>query len=214
MPYAWSYGQHPAFMQLIDDPLKGVGITVVGKDPNPTLTSVFSESLNARYNQFFFNGFTETYSEKFQLIDTLSAGQVLFSFGAKPEFWVLQGTLINDQFNNWTQKMRFAWENDIRMTKLIERGKILEITIPALALAFTCYPVALNLSHSDTNEAATSFVIQFFKRTWRMLPTITLRSNDAHTALLDSVLHLKGVSVATQLSDVAFGPPNITNTGG
>jgi hypothetical protein len=144
----------------------------------------------AIYNQFFIKQIQEAYNEKFQLTDTLSTGQALFSFGEKPEIWSIQGQLINDNVNNWLMKFREAWHSKLRISKLVESSSFLRITIPEIRLVVDCYPVGLTINHSDETSVLPSFGMQFYVKSVQSMPNQRLSINDATTAYLNTTLSL------------------------
>lgn len=163
----------------------------------PTLENIFGN--NASYNQFFLKGLEESRNEKFQLVDTPAQGQTLFSFGEKPEFWTIRGQLLNDSINDWTNKFRVAWINHMRLNQLTRTGRYMEVHIPAIRLMFTCYPVALSLSHADESETVTNFAMMVFKRSEKVLPNLSYTKQDAKAAMLNTLLSLDNKSVLLEV---------------
>lgn len=182
-------GHTSSYFRLMNDPLTAKPAEFInsGKE-QPTLKNPFGSG--AIYNQFFIKRLDETHSEKFQLTDTISSGQALFSFGEKPEFWTIQGQLINDSLNNWLTKFREAWKHYLRISKLVEHGQFLRIALPAIRLTVDCYPVALSLSHADESESISTFSMQFFVKDWTSWSNINLSINDGTTAYLNSMLSM------------------------
>ena len=182
-------GHTSSYFRLMNDPLTAKPAEFInsGKE-QPTLKNPFGSG--AIYNQFFIKRLDETHSEKFQLTDTISSGQALFSFGEKPEFWTIQGQLINDSLNNWLTKFREAWKHYLRISKLVEHGQFLRIALPAIRLTVDCYPVALSLSHADESESISTFSMQFFVKDWTSWSNINLSINDGTTAYRNSMLSM------------------------
>jgi hypothetical protein len=198
-------GHTSSYFRLMNDPLTAKPAEFInsGKE-QPTLKNPFGSG--AIYNQFFIKRLDETHSEKFQLTDTISSGQALFSFGEKPEFWTIQGQLINDSLNNWLTKFREAWKHYLRISKLVEHGQFLRIALPAIRLTVDCYPVALSLSHADESESISTFSMQFFVKDWTSWSNINLSINDGTTAYLNSMLSM--LSVDSKKSSKTAGAPD------
>lgn len=198
-------GHTSSYFRLMNDPLTAKPAEFInsGKE-QPTLKNPFGSG--AIYNQFFIKRLDETHSEKFQLTDTISSGQALFSFGEKPEFWTIQGQLINDSLNNWLTKFREAWKHYLRISKLVEHGQFLRIALPAIRLTVDCYPVALSLSHADESESISTFSMQFFVKDWTSWSNINLSINDGTTAYLNSMLSM--LSLDSKKSTKTSGAPD------
>lgn len=199
-----------SYFSLMDEPysvqVKSAEASKGGTE-KPSIANPFAGG--ARYNQFFLQGLDESHSEKFQLIDTLSSGQVIFSFGKKPEFWTIRGQLLNDAANNWTSKMRQLWESQIRISKLAETGKYLRVAVPATRIVFNGYPVALTLSHNTENEALTNFAMMIFIRGWETMPNITLTMKTGAAEILNSVVAFQGYEIKELISQQAVAPSSL-----
>lgn len=169
-----------------------VGTSLLNASVNtstPDFDNPFDANNSSRYNQFILRGLKESYSEKFQIVETL-AGQVNFSFDEKPEVWSIYGNLINDVWSNWLTKFRQVWKESIRMSKLVEKGFFLNVVIPSLRLSFNCYPIALSVDHNPENEALPTFSMSMIIVSTRNIPSIQYNVRSASVSILESFVYL------------------------
>lgn len=142
----------------------------------PSVDTPFKAGDSTRiYNQFSLNTLTETHQEKFQIEDTMSEGQVAFSFGRAPNSWMVSGTLINDRLHDWYAKFRELWDKHIRASQLIANGSVLLLVIPSAKLAIECYPVMLSMPSNVQTEVTVPFSMSFFVKDFRTTPGIQNR---------------------------------------
>jgi hypothetical protein len=144
----------------------------------------------ARYNQFILKGLQESHNEKYQIMDTLTEGQVIFSFDRKPEIWSLTGVLLNDIYSNWLGKFRHVWHEHLRISQLVKNGKYARFVIPSLQIAFNGYPIGLNLQHVSEQETAASFSMAVFIREVKMFETFPFDTSTAVPELAGALLGL------------------------
>lgn len=149
--------------------------TSLGKINNNDLPSLDDPFENGYiFNQFCVTGINETYNEKYQLVDTLSEGQILFIFGRRPEVWTLSGLLINDKIHNQVAKFRELWENHIRAGVLANKNQYLKITSPISSIEINCYPLGLSIFTSVENENIVPFNMQFYLRNHKNLVDVEI----------------------------------------
>lgn len=195
----------PAYIKLIPDLASPVSFDdTVGEDVriNDTSTktppSISDPFVNGyRYNQFTLNTLAESHNERYQLVDSMDQGQVIFSFGKKPEIWAISGSVINDVYNNWLTKLREVWEEHLRLSKLVQKGKYARIVIPSQRLAFNCYPIGLTITHGDSNESLPSFTMALFIREYKSLSVFPFKTNSASANILQNLLYLDGVDTGS-----------------
>lgn len=201
----FTQSEKPAYIKLIDDIAAPVSFDETLLEDNkpsgtssktpPKLSDPFVEGYS--YNQFSLQSFMETHNEKYQLIDSMDHGQVLFSFGEKPEFWSISGIVLNDIYNNWLAKLREVWRDHLRLSKLVEKGKYARISIPSQRIAFNGYPVGLTLSHSENTEQIVGFTMLIFVREYKNFTVFPFNTNSANAQLISNLLYLDGVNSGT-----------------
>lgn len=201
----------PAYIKLIPDLASPVSFddTVtedikINDTSTKTPPSISDPFINGyRYNQFTVNSLTESHNERYQLVDSMDQGQVIFSFGKKPEIWAISGQVINDVYNNWLTKLREVWDEHLRLSKLVQKGKYARVVIPSQRLAFNCYPISLTITHSDINETLPSFSMAMYIREYKNLSVFPFKTNSASANLLQNLLYLDGVDTGSYSNNKA-----------
>lgn len=115
--------EQPAIIRLVQRPTPGLPPS--GKDPKETDTTDGGRNRKPWVNlippntKFFLESVTENREEKVQIIDTFGEF-VAFFFGARPEVYTYQGTLLNSMNHNWKNEFMMNYEHFLRGSQAVK----------------------------------------------------------------------------------------------
>lgn len=147
-------GSELSFMRIVKNNIAQDQVWPIyanGEAPQPGYT-------NNKFKQFILTQLSTASQERMQIVETNQEFQVLF-YGQKPEILQLSGILKNTLENPWSMNMLFQWDEQIRGSRLVEDGNILQIYVDGEL--YTGYPFSFQRSKVAPNDFLVNFNMSF-----------------------------------------------------
>ena len=153
--------------------------SVLSTDVNSVL---FNEGVAPGYFDFILQRVDHMYSEKVQIVETLSDNYVAFFFGASAPVFTYSGYLMNTFEDDWTMNMYRLFTELGRGTQLAKRGLTIGLKYDSIMVRGAM--MDLRWALESTNETAVSFSFQLLVKKVKIwlgsvgTPSVTLGNVD------------------------------------
>lgn len=155
----YSYDKYDYMPRFLTEtsPEQPASIRMVGKISSGSKSE--AKDLIPPFSRFFLEGFTETWAEKTQIIETFGDSYI-FMFGSRPQVYNFTGRLINSDQINWKEDFIYYYENFLRGTKCAEYKARLILTYGLNQIVG--YIIATNMQQVASSDLEVPFNFSFY----------------------------------------------------